>query len=390
MKPLSGAVAVSAVAALVLVGCDPRTPTTGPAGSAAASSPRSPSSAGSPSTPSSASSAAAPSSSPHTSFVVGPRVQTGEGPSWLLTDGDSVIVPAGGHALARVDSSGTVTYLAQGVAKQVHPAVAPVLAFGSLWTVGYAGTNPGIVRLNPATGQIQARFQIPGRLLVATDTDIWVAGSWDDSEPGMVWRIDPVTNQVVDQKVAIDLYGGVASVAVDASSVWVVGWGGATNYVHTRERLVRIDAVTGEMTKYPVPEPVTGGQAVVAGGLLWVAGQADGPDERNPYLGSLVAFDTDGRIVRSLSLGHSADYLLTTSDGLWVSDTFDATVTLIDPTTGSIIAGPISVGTPYKRLRVWGPIGKNASAPGAMTAVGDTVWVALQNADSIVPIHPSE
>jgi hypothetical protein len=362
MKRLPSVVAAGAVAALVLAGCTNQTSAAPGSGGSGAS--------------------------PGSSFVVGAPVRVsqseyGHSVTGLVADGDSVIVvDAIDQSLVRIDPSGQVASLADGVVGPTHP----VLAFGSLWVVLRVAPTDVIARLDPASGEVQAQISIKFMSdqtdLVATGTEVWAFGTTNSLDAGSVWRIDPETNQVTGPLAAVGDH--IAAAAYDGTSVWVVGPPRSpTPSDHVR--LSRIDATSGAVTRYVgvVPDELLAiTAAVVSGGQLWVASQ----DSEN---GVLTAFDTHGLATQSLKMGRFASGLLTTPDGLWVSDSVDATVTLIDPATGSAIAGPFSVGTPYPGPEK--PISSDAlSIPGLMVRAGDTVWVALSSPAAIVPFSPAD
>lgn len=342
---------------------------------------------------------AAPSSTPstgattHRHFAVGAAVKTGDAPSGLVADGSSVIVVNNyAKSVVRVDADGTVTPVAEGPDGPKHPA----LAFGSMWVVlpnggGTATSADGatymlnaIGRLDPATGKTQASIAVSGSLLLATETDVWVAGEYGE-QYGWVWRIDPKTNHVTTYPGAVG--ERVAALAYGDGRVWAV-----TNCqpcTARSVRLVAIDPSSGVSTKMqtdlPLDLQVT--DAVRAEGKLWVVGIANIGDHSQ---GLVVTLDPSGRTTRSVTLGRSVTGSVNTSDGLWVSDCFAGSATLLDPTSGAVRAGPLSVGTPFPAGEPLDLEREDFSCPGVLAAVGNTVWVANWNDDAIVPIRPTD
>jgi PQQ-like domain len=131
-----------------------------------------------------------------------------------------------------------------------------VAGFGSAWIV--QTTDDVLLRMDPATRRVTARFQLRAGLAVAAGDDaIWVGERVND-----LLRIDPQTNRVAARiPMPNGLYPGGIPVPI-GDSVWVVG----------RRRAVRVDARTNRVTKavtltqpgFPVP----GG--AVLGGDFWV------------------------------------------------------------------------------------------------------------------------
>jgi predicted Ser/Thr protein kinase len=86
---------------------------------------------------------------------------------------------------------------------------AAAYADGSLWLAH--GAN--LVRADPRTGRVSHRFPAPSRWLVFADGAIWAG----DPGSGRVWKIDPVTNRIVQDT---KLHGWLSDLAVGGGSVW--------------------------------------------------------------------------------------------------------------------------------------------------------------------------
>jgi YVTN family beta-propeller protein len=106
------------------------------------------------------------------------------------------------------------------------------VGYGSVWVAN--GSDKSIVRLDPATGQVQATIamgQAPRGIAIGGVPGVWV------NTLNQVSKIDPVTNAVVLTKDLGEPSGGVAS---GEGSVWVTGLLGG---------LDRIDPATGHIDR---------------------------------------------------------------------------------------------------------------------------------------------
>jgi YVTN family beta-propeller protein len=103
---------------------------------------------------------------------------------------------------------------------------------GSVWVAN--GTDKSIVRLDPATGKVQANIvlgQAPRGIAVGDVSSVWV------NTVNRVWKIDPVSNTVVLME---DLGEPSGAVASGEGSVWVTGM---------LDGLGRIDPATGHLDR---------------------------------------------------------------------------------------------------------------------------------------------
>lgn len=144
--------------------------------------------------------------------VVGPR------PAGLLALGGALWIGFGrdATAIARLDpASGTLERVPVGVRAPNWLAAAA----GDLWVTADGGN---IVRVDPVTGAVRARLEV-GRTLAhagaSGDGTVWVP----DKEQGVVHRVDPATNAVIDSFPA----GPGAFTALRAfRSMWVASYAG--------------------------------------------------------------------------------------------------------------------------------------------------------------------
>ncbi len=145
--------------------------------------------------------------------------------------------------------------------------------FGSLW-VTHLAAEPGVRRIDPATGAVLADVELPIRYadVVVDDASLWIYG--DESAIASVVRIDPATNQVV------------ARIPTSEASV----------PLHGPSSLVFTD------------------------GLLWVTA----PDVK------AVAIDTDSNaVVARYGPGGGMVALSAGADRLWIADPFGRTLSML-------------------------------------------------------------
>ncbi len=95
--------------------------------------------------------------------------------------------------------------------------------FGSLW-VTHTATEPGVMRVDPATGAVLADIELPIRYadVAAHGDSVWIYG--DESGITSVVRIDPATNRsvarVVTSEATVPLHGPL-SLAFTDRLLWV-------------------------------------------------------------------------------------------------------------------------------------------------------------------------
>jgi hypothetical protein len=142
----------------------------------------------------------------------------------------------------------------------------PALLADSLWVLVPDGDDPAVLRLDPSTGDEQARISLPGGTcegIAAGFGSIWAC-----APDGMV-RIDPASNTIA------------ATVAFQRPPEWfgrpAVGedavWMGSGEVV--ADTVVRIDPATNAVTgTYPVGHTVS--QLAYGLGYLWVTSTNDG------------------------------------------------------------------------------------------------------------------
>lgn len=249
---------------------------------------------------------------------------------------------AGGAGLVRVlASTGRVS------AGPGFPEVNGVAdGLGRLWLTGGNTTqNHVLYAVDPATGRIGARVELPSRLVINPNDVATGAGAVWVAVGASIYRVGSAAMQAggaVSRAFATLPHGGViGDVVAGAGAVW------ATDT--TNGRVYRFAASTGRLDAVVKVGSVAGAMTIGDGGV-WVA-------------------DADAHTVSRISVRHNrVDAVLTvpgvpggiaaSTGGLWVTDGASGLVTFFDGASGQALA-----------VRVGGE-------PAGVTASGNTVWVA--------------
>lgn len=211
----------------------------------------------------------------------------------------------------------------------------PMEAFGSLWILTVDGpimgddVPPSVQRIDPATNEIIATVELPGRLcqgIGASPEAIWACG------PDGLVRIDPATNAVVAQ-VALDAPLGVSRLAYGAGSLWAF----ATSTVGP-DTVVRVDPATNAITA-TIPLGHVAGTMAFGLDALWVTSPTDDV---------VLRIDPATNAVEPLSTAvEGAGQVAVGEDGVWVSLYGEhgaqapegaPTIVRIDPASGEVTA----------------------------------------------------
>lgn len=211
----------------------------------------------------------------------------------------------------------------------------PTEAFGSLWVLTVDGpimgddVPPSVQRIDPATNEIIATVELPGRLcqgIGASPEAIWACG------PDGLVRIDPATNAVVAQ-VALDAPLGVSRLAYGAGSLWAF----ATSTVGP-DTVVRVDPATNAITA-TIPLGHVAGTMAFGLDALWVTSPTDDV---------VLRIDPATNAVEPLSTAvEGAGQVAVGEDGVWVSLYGEhgaqapegaPTIVRIDPASGEVTA----------------------------------------------------
>jgi hypothetical protein len=346
-------------------------------------------------------SACGPSSNAGTTHVgpsetpaAGAPIATGDAPSGLVVvDEVLVVVHSYDNTVVKVERDGSLELLTQGPDGPRRP----VAAFGSLWMTlpspaggeyevgnGSIYSLGAVVRLDTATGDVQAQLPAHGTSLVATDTYVWVMGDMAD-RPGWLWRIDPESNEVAVYPDLIPTR--VAQLVFDGERLWVVGNCELIPCSSEKLRLAGIEPESGSVIERgdDLPVDFVVSEAAEIDGILWIAGYQF--SSTGVPTGVLLSVDNEGHLTATRDFGRFPSGIVGGGGGIWVSDCLAGTVNKLDPMSGDVIAGPIKVGTPYPDGEPLDPNREDFSCPGALAVMGDTLWVANWNDDAVVPIR---
>jgi peptide/nickel transport system substrate-binding protein len=141
------------------------------------------------------------------------------------------------------------------------------------------------------------------------------AGLWVAPSLGLVTRIDPATNQVVE---ALDARSSPTSIAVDREAVWI-----ADASANTVSRIDRTNVVT------PIPVGRGPGAIAVAEGAVWVTESLDD---------AVVRIDPDrAAVMTTIPVGRSPSGIAVGEGAVWVANSRDGTVSRIDPERNEVV-----------------------------------------------------
>jgi virginiamycin B lyase len=205
------------------------------------------------------------------------------------------------------------------VVATVRAGVAPIglsSAANALWTADYGAGS--LVRIDPARNRVVKQISLSASPYAVAfgGGALWVT-SFDQP---FVSRVDPKTNRVV-ARVPVGSTEQ-AGLGVHGGEVWVAVFGAG--------RVARIDIATNKV----VGSIAVGGKpetVVFAAGSAWV------PNEDH----SVARIDpTTGRIVKRIGVGADPDDEMFCRDRLWVSDRLGSRVSVIDPSSNTVVARP--------------------------------------------------
>jgi hypothetical protein len=161
---------------------------------------------------------------------------------------------------------------------------------GAVWVSAHQADGPPyeLVRLDPVTGEVAARIEVPalptwevgGGGLVALPDGVWVTGTVDRADgagccgDAFVFRVDPATDEVAER---VDLGpGSGADLWIDGSGLWVLIFAEADR---SGISVVRLDPVSlEEVARIPLPTDWAK-QVFAFDGSIWVHGNREGASE---------------------------------------------------------------------------------------------------------------
>ena len=335
----------------------------------------------------------------------GTPVSTGARPTGLAVHEGLLVVVLEDGSVIQITADGDVDLLTE----RTDRLSAPLAAFGSLWVVqtGAGGDDEpeeingtveyrldAVVRIDPLDGTAVATVGDLGDqlLLAATDDAVWVVGE-RSGQRGWVWRIDPLTNRATAVQEGDGVRGDssvtTSVLAVAGDRLWLAGNCEAMPCPAGAARVRVLEPATGEVTMLDVelPDEFMVSAAAVVDGRLWFAGFPLGQLLGDDGSGRLVAVEPTGEVSDQVEVGRFPVGLTLADDGLWLSDCLDGTLTRIDPTDGTILQGPLVVGTPYPHDEPFDWYREDFACPGPMVQVGETIWVALELDGTVVPLR---
>lgn len=334
---------------------------------------------------------------PVVTLEAGAPIPVGDAPSGLAAvPGGVAVINEYARTVVLVAPGGEVTSLCEECGSPL------VFAFGSLWaggpvvgevTFGLPEDPTGavsypvgsIVRLDPATGDQQALIEAEGTPMVITDDAVWGLGGG-----GALNHIDPATNMVTvfprvwvtreeGEPVDLDALVSPRALAWDGSRFWLAAITGdqtSAAVIGVEDPAKPADAIFVDLG------PIYPADMAVGDGVLWLTAV-----NRSFTEGLLVRVETEGdHTVSAVPFGRMASGVDVSDDGVWVTDCLAGTLTLLDPDSTRVIAGPLSVGTAYPEGEPFDMYREDFSCPGVVLPVGDTVWVANWNDDAVVAV----
>ena len=137
----------------------------------------------------------------------------------LASFGSDETAPAGPKVIARVAPAGGLDQIVAG--------------FGSAWMVDT--DTQTLLRMDPATRHVTARFPLGGHMAIAADRDALWVGVTQSGGAFRLLRIDPRTNRIVARLRTPEAPGGFGGPVIVRGNVWLV----------SAEAAIRIDPRTG-------------------------------------------------------------------------------------------------------------------------------------------------
>jgi hypothetical protein len=217
-----------------------------------------------------------------------------------------------------------------------------VVADGSVWVAGanVDSQRGQLVRIDPATGRVLARIDVPvpgwefgGAGITAARGSVWILsypseanaaqrGSW-------LYRIDPATNSVADAVRVSD--EDPSDLWVDDTGIWILTWAGSDHMT-----VSSLDPSTYAVLQTTRLETSWSQTIAVAGGHVWVFGstQGDAPAE--------TLFELDPQTLATIDTiqptGGSSFFLAVSGDRIWFHHNG---LQALDASTGQHDIGPM-------------------------------------------------
>jgi YVTN family beta-propeller protein len=283
---------------------------------------------------------------PRTLQAVGKPIRVGGSPAWLARAGRYLFVgDASRGTVSRIDvRSGKAASRSIRVAPPAKAAsglaVAP--AGGAVWVSSYASSTVARVSASSTTSAPRAVIATSGKTAAAGTRSLLRGGT-------VIARIR------LGRGAPAPLGGGALTVGEGA--VWAMS--------NAESTLMRIDPARNAVVariKTPPPDTMAAGD-----GAVWLTYPEDDTVSR-------VDPATD-RVTASIHVGPRPAGIAVSPGAVWVADADGPSVSRIDPATNRVVA----------TIRV-GPTRACCAEHMSVIATGDTVWVAVPNANVIVGI----
>lgn len=223
-----------------------------------------------------------------------------------------------------------------------------------VWVVN--GGDRTLQRIDPDTGDVEDRIELdrlPGGIAV-TDDALWVGFI----EGNRVQRVD--LEQLHRPRAgSVEVGRTPQSIATGTDAVWVASFDEGS----ISKLTMQDDRVVAESFEFEDAFP----SAIATGfGSVWIT---------DVVANRVIRMDeVTGIVTEEIPVGDSPTAVTVGTDGVWVANFNDATVTHIDPATNRQVGQPIIVG----------------GRPGGIAAGEGFVWVTRPESDSVIRIDPIE
>jgi YVTN family beta-propeller protein len=268
----------------------------------------------------------------------------------IRTGGSRPEVPVAGPATVQPGGTGVVRLLLSPRQVSGGPSLVEINSIaddmGRLWlTAGDAGQNHILYGVNPATFRIDARVELPSRLVINPGDIAVGAGAVWVADGLSLYRVEPVNTgaggAVTRAFAALPRGGLIGDIAVDAGTVWVTDTTSGKVYGFTADT-GRLEAV--------IKVGATAGAMAVGDRGIWVA-------DADAHTVSRISV-ADKRIDSVVRIPGAPDHIAASDSGLWITDG-----------TGNVLTVPAGSRGRVLTIRVGGE-------PTGVAAIGDTVWIA--------------
>jgi YVTN family beta-propeller protein len=232
-----------------------------------------------------------------------------------------------------------------------------VYEHGALWVANLE--DEALSRVDPVSRRVVRTVPLGAApsTLVAGAGSVWVAGS-----DGLVRRIDPTFN-TVSKRIRIFRPGSLltsGSALAGAAFGYGAAWT-ATGSSWTSPRVSRIDAATNKVVA-KVRTGTSPAAIAIGFGGIWVA---------DSFENTVSRIDPTNFVARTIPVRHGPQAIAVGEGSVWVADTGDDTVVRIDPATNSVTT-TIDVGR----------------APTSIAVSEHAVWVANSGDGTVSRIDP--